>query len=51
MLHKVKNMRKRNAKTTAKHDSIMQHLREFDNLHPDQHISSLIPTLKALGSL
>ena len=35
MLHKVKNMRKRNAKTTAKHDSIMQHLREFGSLHPE----------------
>ena len=51
MLHKLKNMRKRKAKTTAKHNSIMQHLRDFDNLHPDQHISSLITTLKALGSL
>ena len=44
-------MRKRNAKTSAKHDSIMEHLREFDNLRADQQISSLIPTLKALGSL
>ena len=44
-------MRKRNAKTTAKHDSIIQNLREFDNLRPDQHISSLIQTLKALGLL
>ena len=51
MLHKQKNMRKRNAKITAKHNSIMQLLRDFDNLHPDQHISSLITTLKALGSL
>ena len=32
-----------------KHNSIMQLF--FDNLHPDQHISSLITTLKALGSL
>ena len=38
-------MRERNAKITAKHDSIMQHLRDFDNVHPDQHISSLITTL------
>ena len=32
MLHKVKNMRKHNGKTTAKHNSITQHLLEFDNL-------------------
>ena len=44
MLHKLKNMRKRKAKTTAKHNSIMQHLRDFDNLHPVQHISLLIET-------
>ena len=37
-----------NAKITAKHNSIMQHI---DNVHPDQHISSLITILKALGSL
>ena len=51
MLHKLKNMRKRDAKITAKHNSVMEHLRDFDNLHPDQHISSLITTLKTLGSL
>ena len=48
---KNKNMRKCNAKTNAKHDYIMHNLREFDNLHLDRHISSLIPALKALGSL
>ena len=48
--NKVRNMRKRNSKTTAKHESIMQHFRECHNLHPGQYISSLIPTLKALGS-
>ena len=50
LLNKVKNMRKQNAKT-AKHDSVMPHLREFDNSHPDQHISFLITTLEALDSL
>ena len=44
-------MRKRNAKITAKHDSIVQHIHDFDKVHPDQHISSLITTLKALESL
>ena len=35
MMHEAENLRKRNAKTTVKHESIMQHLREFDSLHPD----------------
>ena len=43
-------MRKRYTEITARHDSIMPHISDFDNLHPDQHISSLITTLKALGS-
>ena len=44
MIHKLKTMRKRNAKITAKHDFIMQHFGDFDTVHPDQHISSLITT-------
>ena len=41
ILHKVKDIHKRNAKIIAK----------FDNSQTDQHITSLITTLKALGSL
>ena len=35
MLHKLKNKRKCKANITAKHNSIMQNLRDFDNLHPN----------------
>ena len=51
MLLKVKKLRKRKSKITAKYDSIMKRLRDFDNVYPDQLIKSLITTLKALGSL
>ena len=45
MSHILKNMRKRDAKITTKHNFIMQRLCDFDKIHPEQHISSLISTL------
>ena len=44
-------MRIQNLKTTAKRDFIMQHLRDYDNLHPEQHNSPVVKILQALVSV
>ena len=46
MLHKLKIYMRRRNKNTAKHDSIMQYLRDFDDLYTDKHMLLRITTLR-----